>query len=138
MKRVDLYFLLLAGAMLVAGVVLGVVMGATHDFQLSPVHAHVNLVGWASLALFGLTYRAYPEMGRSRLATIHLALAAPSAVLFPIGIYLAAVYDRPALAIGASLIWLVGCGLFLAQLVGQLRAPGAIAPAEAPAAVPAE
>lgn len=45
MKRIDLSFLLLASLMLVIGVTLGVVMGATHDFQLAPVHAHVNLVG---------------------------------------------------------------------------------------------
>ena len=120
MKRIDLSFLLLASAMLVVGVFLGVVMGATHDFQLAPVHAHVNLVGWASLALFGLTYRAYPEMARSRMAKVHLGLAAPSAILFPAGIYLAAVHDSPGLAIGASLVWLVGAGLFLAQLLGQL------------------
>jgi hypothetical protein len=137
MKRVDLSFLLLASVMLVAGVFLGVVMGATHDFQLAPVHAHVNLVGWASLALFGLTYRAYPRMARSRLAKVHLALAAPSAILFPLGIYVAAVHNSPGLAIAASLVWLVGAGLFLAQLVGLLgKAEELLNPASA--TVPAE
>jgi hypothetical protein len=138
MRRVDLFFLLLGSVMLLAGVVLGVVMGATHDFQLSPVHAHVNLVGWASLALFGLTYRAYPAMGHSRLAKVHLALAAPSAILFPIGIYMAAIYDRPGLAIGASLFWLAGCGVFVAQIIGQLRAGEAAGETLPTAAVPAE
>jgi hypothetical protein len=137
MKQVDLSFLLLGSVMLLVGVVLGVVMGATHDFQLSPVHAHVNLVGWASLALFGLTYRAYPAMAHGRLAMVHFALAAPSAVLFPIRIYLAAMYDRPGPAIGASLFWLAGCALFVVQLIGQLRA-GAAAELAPPAAVPAE
>lgn len=138
MKRVDLSFLLLGSLMLVVGVVLGVIMGATHDFQLSPVHAHVNLVGWASLALFGLTYRAYPEMSRSRLAKLHLALAAPSAVLFPVGIYFAALYGQPALAIGASLFWLAGCLLFVTQLVGQLRGDERVEASVSPAAVAAE
>ena len=138
MKRVDISFLLLGSVMLVIGVVLGVVMGATHDFQLSPVHAHVNLVGWASLALFGLTYRAYPAMGFSRLAKVHLALAGPSAILFPVGIYMAALYDRPGLAIGASLLWLAGCGLFLAQLVGQLRGASAADASGTAAVVAAE
>ena len=138
MKRIDLSFLLLASLMLVIGVTLGVVMGATHDFQLAPVHAHVNLVGWASLALFGLTYRAYPEMGLNRLGKVHLALAAPSAVLFPIGIYMAAFYDRPALAIAAALLWLAGDVVFLVQIVGQLRGASTARASEAIVAVPAE
>jgi hypothetical protein len=137
MRRVDLSFLLLGSLMLIVGVVLGVVMGATHDFQLSPVHAHVNLVGWASLALFGLTYRAYPAMGQSRLAKVHLALAAPSAILFPVGIYLAALYDQPGLAIGASLFWLAGCAVFVAQLIGLFRGESADSDVAA-TAVPAE
>ena len=46
MKRVDVYFLLLATVLLVCGAVLGIVMGAREDFQLTPVHAHLNLAGW--------------------------------------------------------------------------------------------
>ena len=42
-----------------------------------PVHAHANLVGWASLALFGLTYRAYPALKDGRLARIHELLPEP-------------------------------------------------------------
>lgn len=41
------------------GVVLGVVMGATHDFKLAALHAHVNLLGWVSMALIGLLHRTY-------------------------------------------------------------------------------
>ena len=50
MKRVDVYFLLLATLLLICGAVLGIVMGSREDFQLVPVHAHLNLAGWASLA----------------------------------------------------------------------------------------
>ena len=68
MRRIDIYFLLLAAMSLVAGVVLGIWMGITHDFRFMPVHAHLNLLGWASQALFGLVYRAYPSLARARLA----------------------------------------------------------------------
>ncbi len=133
MNRVDLKFLVLAALMLVAGVGLGIHMGIAHDFLLAPVHAHINLVGWASLALFGIVYRLYPEMAQSRLAGLHFILAAPSAVMFPLGIALSILAGRPLLAIVASLLWFTGVLLFLTNLVRQ-----AFRSAPAPALAAAE
>jgi cbb3-type cytochrome oxidase subunit 1 len=131
MPRIDIAFLLLAAACLIAGTILGISMGIAHDFQLAPVHAHLNLVGWASLALFGVIYRAFPELAASRLAKVHFWLAAPSAPCFPLGVYFASVHNMPALAIVASLIWLAGVLVFfiaLAQLAFASM-PGRTAPA---------
>jgi len=116
MARIDLWFLLLATACLICGVALGIGMGIAHDFHLAPVHAHLNLLGWASLALFGLVYRAYPAMARGVLPRLHLGLAAPSAVLFPVGIYLSIEQQSPGVAIAASLLWFAGVVLFLIAL----------------------
>jgi hypothetical protein len=134
-KNVDLKFLLLAAVMLTTGVGLGIQMGIAHDFMLAPVHAHINLVGWASLALFGIVYRLYPQMAASRLAGLHFILAAPAAVMFPVGIALSILAERPLVAIVASLLWFAGVLLFLVNLVRQaLRT----APASAPALAAAE
>ena len=38
---------------LVLGVGLGIYMGASGDHVMVPVHAHFNLLGWASLAPLG-------------------------------------------------------------------------------------
>jgi len=121
MKRVDVYFLLLACILLICGATLGIVMGAREDFQLVPVHAHLNLAGWASLALFGLTYRAYPEIAATRLALWHFIVSGIASVLLPIGIGLAVLRSQPALAIVASILWLLGVLMFLAQLLRLLR-----------------
>ena len=59
---------------LILGVSLGIAMGATGNFMLRPVHAHLNLLGWATVALAGLIYGVYPEAGASRLAQIHFWL----------------------------------------------------------------
>jgi hypothetical protein len=123
-KRLDVWFLLLASICLVFGVSLGITMGILHDFSLAPVHAHLNLVGWASLALFGLTYRAWPEMAASRLARIHFALAAPAAVLFPFGVYLAVAHGFPLVAILAAFAWLAGVALFVTGLARTAFAGG--------------
>jgi cbb3-type cytochrome oxidase subunit 1 len=121
MKRVDVYFLLLATLLLLAGAALGISMGASEDFQLTPVHAHLNLVGWASLAVFGLVYRAYPKLAERRLALFHFIFSATSAVLLPIGIGLAVLRSQSGLAIAASLLWVLGVLLFLLQLFTLLR-----------------
>jgi hypothetical protein len=134
MKRVDLYFLLLATVLLACGAALGIVMGAREDFQLVPVHAHLNLAGWASLALFGLTYRAYPELAATRLARYHFIVSATASVMLPIGIGLAVLRAQPGLAIFSSILWLLGLLMYLAQLVrllGERRG-------EVSAALPAE
>lgn len=117
MRRIDLLFLTLASLCMVAGVAMGVAMGAAHDFRFAPVHAHLNLVGWTSLALFGLVYKAYPALAGSRLALVQAALSAPSAVLFPLGIYVSIAHDRPGLAIAAAIVWLAGAALFAGLLV---------------------
>jgi len=133
MKRVDIYFLLLATVLLICGAVLGIVMGAREDFQLAPVHAHLNLAGWASLALFGLTYRTYPELAATKLARYHFIVSATASVMLPIGIGLAVLRSQPTLAIFSSMLWLLGVLMFLAQLVRLLGAR-----AEARTMAPAE
>ena len=133
MKRVDVYFLLLATVLLICGAVLGIVMGAREDFQLVPVHAHLNLAGWASLALFGLTHRAYPELAATRLARYHFIVSATASVLLPIGIGFAVLRASPGLAIFASIVWLLGVLMFLTQLTRLLGAgsdESTMAPAE--------
>jgi hypothetical protein len=47
-------WLRLAVAYFAVGVMLGVAMGASGDHSLFPLHAHINLLGWVSMALFGL------------------------------------------------------------------------------------
>ena len=133
MKRVDIYFLLLATVLLICGATLGIVMGSREDFTLVPVHAHLNLAGWASLGLFGLTYRAYPQLAATKLALYHFIVSGIASVLLPIGIGLAVLRGEPGLAIVSSMLWLLGVLMFLAQLIRLVSARN-----DAPAAVPAE
>jgi hypothetical protein len=47
------------------GVGLGIHMAAQHDFTNRGVHAHANLVGWVSMALMALAYRAFPGLANT-------------------------------------------------------------------------
>lgn len=59
---------------LIVGIGIGIAMGASRDFTLRPVHAHINLLGFTVLALAGLIYSVYPQAGSSRLARVHFWL----------------------------------------------------------------
>jgi NADH:ubiquinone oxidoreductase subunit 5 (subunit L)/multisubunit Na+/H+ antiporter MnhA subunit len=54
------------------GMMGGVAMGLSEDHALAPAHAHMNLVGWASLFLMGLYYRQSPALDCSRAAQIQI------------------------------------------------------------------
>jgi hypothetical protein len=59
---------------LMLGVGIGIAMGASQNFTMRPVHAHVNLLGWTTLALAGLIYSVFPKAGASKLAKVHFWL----------------------------------------------------------------
>jgi len=66
----------MAALYLIIGIVMGVVMGMTENFLLAPVHAHLNLLGWATMALMALIYGAYPDAANTTLAKVHFWLHA--------------------------------------------------------------
>jgi len=74
-QKLSSLFLRLAVVFIVLGVCLGYWMGVTHDFTLSPVHAHTNLLGWVSMFLYGLFYRAVPGAATGVLPKVHAVLA---------------------------------------------------------------
>jgi cbb3-type cytochrome oxidase subunit 1 len=69
-----LRFLRIAVVYLVLGAILGLAMGISQQFALTPVHAHLLLLGWASLALAGVVYHLYPAASLTRLARWHFWL----------------------------------------------------------------
>lgn len=55
----------------VVATAVGLYMGMTGNHGLVPVHAHLNLLGWASLALTGILYDRFPAATTTRLYPIH-------------------------------------------------------------------
>ncbi|WMT40798.1 cytochrome-c oxidase [Paenibacillus sp. D2_2] len=54
----------------VIGVGLGIYMSMVHDYTLTGVHVHINLLGWASFALAGVIYWLFPKAGNNLLSKI--------------------------------------------------------------------
>lgn len=67
-KKVGKAYLKIATVYFTIGVLAGLTMGIIHDFRFASVHAHVNLLGWVTMALFGIIYHLYPNAANSKLA----------------------------------------------------------------------
>lgn len=67
----------------------GIVMAATQDHSLAPAHAHLNLLGWVSMAIFGFYYHLVPQAAAGMLAKLHLALSVVGTAVIVPGIVLA-------------------------------------------------
>jgi len=85
--RMALIWIKIAVTYLAIGVVFGLVMGITHTFQYIPVHAHINLLGWATLALAGVIYHLFPGAGGHWLGIAHFWLHNLGLPVFMIGLY---------------------------------------------------
>ena len=86
MRDVAFVFFLAAVLCVTAGMTLGLWMGPTGNFQFAPVHAHLNLVGWATMALFAIYYRLTPQAMQGWLPRIHASLAIVGIVLMATGL----------------------------------------------------
>lgn len=115
-----------AALYLVLGVTMGIVMGITHEFVLAPVHAHINLLGFATLAIIGLVYHAYPAAAQTRLATAHFWIHNIALPVFMVGLGFALTgHDAfvPVTIVGAMgvAIGIVVLAVNLWRSVGPLR-----------------
>src|SRR5215470_13602389 len=86
MSNISIRFMLVAIVAALIGMCGGVLMAIAQDFSLAPAHAHLNLLGWVTMALYGLFYRAYPEAAHGLLPRIHFWLAACGVTLMVPGI----------------------------------------------------
>ena len=64
----------LAVLFVIAGMAMGIGMAMSQDHSIMPAHAHLNMLGWVSLFLFGIYYERRPALDTSRLAIIQVAV----------------------------------------------------------------
>jgi peptidoglycan/LPS O-acetylase OafA/YrhL len=89
------------------GIVMGIIMAASHDHSVMPAHAHLNLLGWVSLFLFGIYYRFHPSIDSSRLALTQVVVWILGTVVLTIGVvalYLGKPQAEPMAVVGSLLI----------------------------------
>ena len=72
--------------MVIAGMIWGIIMAVSHDHSAMPAHAHLNLLGWVSLFLFGLFYHLHPAIDRSRAALVQVTVWIVGTVILTFGV----------------------------------------------------
>lgn len=118
-------FFKIAAVYFVIAIILGIIMGITHNFSLSSVHAHLNLLGWVSMALFGTIYHLFPAAGSSKLAKIHFWLHNLGVPVMQGGISLVMLTNNggfTVLAVVGSLVVVLGGILFAVNVFKHVRA----------------
>jgi hypothetical protein len=120
MKSIDTTYVALGGSWLVVGMVLGIVMGASENFLFTPVHAHINLVGFACHSIFGMAYRQWPSMKASSLAPYQFWIFVIATPITLIGLVFTLTGGPVLPTIVGSLGLVIGAALFCV-LIWQAR-----------------
>lgn len=84
MPRVSAAFFAVGVIYLLLGMAWGMHMGESEDFSMIPAHAHLNLLGWVTMAIYGTFYALTHASLSPKLAWTNFALAAGGvAVMIP-------------------------------------------------------
>lgn len=113
-NRLSQHWFIAAVTYFVIGVAIAVYMGASGNRSLLTIHSHISLLGWASMGLTGLLYRAYPAAAQTRLAIWHFwlyQLAVP-VMLLAVGALYSGVKGADPIAAAASVLVLISVLLF--------------------------
>lgn len=74
MPQISQIFFKTAVIWLIIGLAIGLQMGMSGSHTAIATHAHVNLLGWVTSALFGGYYALNPAKAQKRLAMVHYAI----------------------------------------------------------------
>jgi hypothetical protein len=70
----------------IAGMLWGLDMAISENHAALPAHAHLNLLGWVSLFLFGIFYRLHPPLDATKLALAQVWVWIIGTIFMAIGI----------------------------------------------------
>lgn len=74
MPYVSKLFFKTAIVFLLLGVAVGLQMAISGDHTVFSAHAHINLLGWVTSAIFGIYYALNPAKAQRRIAMVHYGL----------------------------------------------------------------
>ena len=124
MPRVSAAFFAIGVLYVLAGMAWGMHMGEANDFTMAPAHAHLNLLGWVTMALYGTFYALTRDTMSSRLAWANLIVSALGVlVMIPgLALYLGSSNDQkyiPIIVVG-EVLTVLGMLIFGASVAREL------------------
>jgi hypothetical protein len=88
MPRVSAAFFVTGVIAVLVGMAFGMYMGSNEDFTLAQAHAHLNLVGWVTMALYGTFYALTRGTMSNTLAWINYVISTLGTVVMITGLSL--------------------------------------------------
>jgi hypothetical protein len=70
----------------IAGMIWGITMAISEDHTAMPAHAHLNLLGWVSLFLFGIYYKLHPSLEDAKSAMAQIWIWIIGTIVLTIGV----------------------------------------------------
>lgn len=128
MPRVSHLYFRTAILFLIAGIGIGLHMSISGVHNVTGAHAHANLLGWVTMALFGGYYALNPAKARSRLAFTQYCVYTVGVVVMIPALYVMLAGNQavePVVAI-SSIIAFLGVILFAVVVFTPERAQDAI------------
>ena len=125
MQRLPLAFFSAAALCALGGMVWGIIMAATNDHTMMPAHAHLNLLGWATLALMGTFYALTGKGGRIGWINFWISFGAVVLTIPALALLLAGNVAATPVTILGSLLALIGLLVFLINVLSGWRTPAA-------------
>jgi hypothetical protein len=123
MPRVSAAFFAVGALCVLMGMCWGIHMAIAKDFSLMPAHAHLNLVGWVTMSLFGTFYALTANTLSPRLAWANFVISGLGVVVMipSLAIMLSTGNEKiePFVAIG-SVLTVIGLLVFGVSVVREL------------------
>jgi peptidoglycan/LPS O-acetylase OafA/YrhL len=118
----------------IVGMTWGIVMAISENHSAMPAHAHLNLLGWVSLFLFGIYYRLHPSLELTRTALLQVGVWIVGTIVLVVGVGLIYSGHRgadPVAGIGSFILlfgmllfgWIVYRGDRAAQVGSRIGVP---------------
>jgi hypothetical protein len=104
----------LAVIFVIIGMAMGIGMAMADDHGIMPAHAHLNLLGWVSLFLFGLYYERRPVLDHTRFARVQVAVWSVGTIVLTVAVAAIHLGYAPAGPVAglASIVLLGAMGMF--------------------------
>lgn len=123
MPSIAKMYFITAICFLVAGILVGLQMSIAHDYAATGAHAHINLLGWVTMAIFGTFHALNPRGAATRLAKAQYYVYTGGVIVMTPALYLLLTGNpalEPVVAV-SSLVVFVGVLMF-AAIIFRARA----------------
>ena len=122
MSKLALSFFSAAALCIIGGMIWGILMAQSNDHTMMPAHAHLNLMGWATLALMGTFYALTGYAGRLGWVNFFLSVAAVVVSIPALAMVLGGNQAMTPAAIAGAVLALLGALTFAFVVLSHWRA----------------